>query len=309
MDLIPKYAGSCSLGLFSILSLNVTFLGSLDRVDFEKIYKYAKKKSSLLASQNTMENSKRHDMTKGSIFKHLWRMALPVSVGLFFNTMYNVVDTFFLARESTESLAAISLSFPIFLGLIAVTEGISTAASALISYHVGKKDEAMLHKLSIQIFTFSLLTTFFLMCSGWYFTEPVFRFLGADGMYLHKALAYMNTILYGSAFFAFSSAINGILLAQGQPHPMRNVLVAGFFLNCFLDPWFLYGGFGLPAMGIRGIAYATLLSKSLGLVYLFWKAWIEHFIVRVKLKDYFPQWKILKQILTRSPSAHWLLSS
>ncbi len=61
---------------------------------------------------------------------------------------------------------------------------------------------------------------------------------------------------------------NSILLAHGDSKTFGKVLVAGFFLNLILDPWFLYGGFGLPAFGVPGIAWATVIIQALGVLSL-----------------------------------------
>ncbi|MEJ2724022.1 MAG: MATE family efflux transporter, partial [Deltaproteobacteria bacterium] len=86
------------------------------------------------------------------------KIAFPASVGLFFYTMYNVVDTYFGGLISTEALASLSLSLPVFFIIIAVGTGISTGATALIgnALGAGKRDEARL--LAVQGITFGVLT-------------------------------------------------------------------------------------------------------------------------------------------------------
>ena len=71
----------------------------------------------------------------------------------------------------------------------------------------------------------------------------------------------MNVILCGTVFLVLQSIINACLNAQGDTKSYRNVLIMGFVLNCILDPWFLYGGLGVPPMGIKGIALATVLIQ------------------------------------------------
>ncbi len=65
---------------------------------------------------------------------------------------------------------------------------------------------------------------------------------------------------------------NAILQSQGDTKSFRNVLIFTSVLNLGLDPWFIYGGFGLPAMGLAGVAWATILLQALGAVYLLRKA-------------------------------------
>jgi Na+-driven multidrug efflux pump len=81
----------------------------------------------------------------------------------------------------------------------------------------------------------------------------------------------MNTIFLGSVFFIMNYMLNSILNALGDTHSFRNFLIAGCFLNMALDPWFIYGGLGVPAMGVMGVALATVFVQMLGNFYLGYK--------------------------------------
>jgi len=77
--------------------------------------------------------------------------------------------------------------------------------------------------------------------------------------------------MLGSVFFLLESVLNAALTAQGDTKTFRNVLIVGFLLNCLLDPWFMLGGWGLPAMGLGGIALATVMIQLGGALYLLHK--------------------------------------
>ncbi len=101
----------------------------------------------------------------------------------------------------------------------------------------------------------------------------MFRMLGAEGSYLTLSLTYMNIIWAGTLFFIAQSMINATLQAQGDTTTYRNLLIVGFFLNLLLDPWLMHGGLGVPAMGMAGIAWATVLIQVVGVFYL-WRSLI-----------------------------------
>lgn len=195
-------------------------------------------------------------------------LAVPASVGFFFNTMFNVVDTWWAGRISTQAQAALSLSFPVFFILIATGSGLSQGATALIANALGAGDVARARRIAAQASLLGGAVGLLMTGVGWLAAPFLFRFLGASEEYLGLSLAYMNTILGGSVFFLLQSVINGGLQAQGDTRTYRNVLVVGCLLNVVLDPWFLYGGFGLPAQGIAGIALATVLIAAGGTVYV-----------------------------------------
>lgn len=198
-------------------------------------------------------------------------LAVPASVGFVFNTLFNVVDTWWAGRISTEAQAALSLSFPVFFILIATGSGLAQGATALIANALGSDNLPAARRYAAQAAALAGLAGIVLLGVGWLIAPALFRLLGAREAYLGLSLAYMNTILAGSVFFLVQSVLNGGLQAQGDTRTFRNALVVGCLLNVGLDPWFLYGGAGLPPMGIAGIALSTVLITAGGAAYVFYR--------------------------------------
>lgn len=248
-------------------------------------------------------------LTTGSLPGHIRRIALPMSIGFFFNTMYNVVDSFYAGRISTEALAAMALSFPVFFIIIAISGGLSRGASALIANAIGAKDKEEESTLSGQVFSLAILSAICVSIVGLYSAEPLFRILGASGGYLQLAKDYTNPLFLGAIFFLLNSMSNAILLAHGDSRTYSRTLVIGFLLNLILDPWFLYGGFGLPAMGIKGIAWATVLIQALGAVYLLSVVVRRGHVTSRCAEHLIPKIKIYRQILRQGiPTSFNLMS-
>ena len=74
----------------------------------------------------------------------------------------------------------------------------------------------------------------------------------------------MNIIFAGTFFFLMANVLNVPLMARGETRVFRNSLILGCLLNIILDPWFIFGGFGVPAMGFAGLAVATVLTNGFG---------------------------------------------
>ena len=155
-----------------------------------------------------------------------------------------------------------------FLLIIATSGGLSRGASALIANAIGSREEDKQRRYIAQSLSMGLVVSLALTVTGILAAKPLFQLLGATGEYLTIALSYMNPIFLGSIFFLISNLSNAILIASGDSKTFSKVLVVGFFLNLILDPWFLYGGFGLPAMGIAGIAWATVVIQIAGSTFM-----------------------------------------
>lgn len=219
-----------------------------------------------------MQNEE-HLLTKRPVPVLVRKIAFPASVGFFFHTMFNITDTYYAGLIDTRALAALSLSFPVFFIIIAMGSGLQTGATALIGTAIGAEDTKQAKVLSKQALLFGVLVAAGITLLGLTVSPALFRILGASDAYLEDCLAYMLPIFSGSIFFILTYMFNSILNAVGDTKTFRNVLAAGCALNLILDPWFIYGGFGVPAMGITGIAIATVSVQVLGSSYLGFRAW------------------------------------
>lgn len=209
------------------------------------------------------------DLTSAPIPHLVRRLAIPAATGFFFNTMFNVVDTWYGGRLSTSALAAMSLSFPVFFLILAIGSGVSSGATTMIGNALGRKDHEEARRYLSQSLSFALLHALILTAVGLALAPHIFTLMGARGEYLSHALRYMNVIFAGSTFFLLNYVMNAILNAHGNTMAYRNFLIGGFMLNLVLDPWFMYGAAGFPALGLAGVALATVVIQCFGVFYLF----------------------------------------
>ena len=245
------------------------------------------------------------DLTKGSIYKHIMAMAVPASIGYFFNTMYNFTDTFWAGRSSTAALAALSLSFPIYIIILAFGSGIGAGVTGIISnlYGKGEKDQAkeyFIQSLLLGIF-FSILAAIVM----YLFMNPIFSLFKAEGELLKYAGEYTSVIIFGSIFFILNFIINGMLVAAGDTKSYSRTLIVGFLVNILLDPLLMFGltvgGITFfPGLGIPGIAIATVLVQIGSLVYLSRCVAMLGIVKDLSKDSFFPKWKEMKEIIAQA---------
>ncbi len=211
------------------------------------------------------------DLTGGDIRSHIKTLAVPASIGFFFHTMFNVTDTYFAGYLSTQALAALSLSFPIFFVIIALAGGMSEALTALVGNALGSNKREHAQRIAQNSALFALALSLLLTFFGLAFAPVAMRLLGAQGDYLALTLEYIDVIIYGTALFVATFFINAVLNALGDTVSFRNILIVSALLNVVLDYWFVTGGLGVAPMGIRGIALATVIIEAVSTVYLFYR--------------------------------------
>jgi Na+-driven multidrug efflux pump len=238
-------------------------------------------------------------LTSTSIAKLTWFIAIPASVGMFFNTAFNFVDALCAGWLSTDALAALALSFPFFFMLIAVGSGLSQGATALIANALGAHDSEKARRVFAQSLLVACVSGILFSLLGLMIAPAIFRLLGAEGSYLKTTLAYMNVLLAGGVFFILTMALNSALSAQGLTTSYRNFLLMALIANCALNPLLMWGLCGLPALGISGIALATVLVQIGGCFYLWRSLRNGHGFETPTRQDFVLDMTILRQIATQ----------
>lgn len=127
----------------------------------------------------------------------------------------------------------------------------------------------------------------------------MFVLLGARDEYLQDAITYINPILFGTIFFMFNFSLNSILVALGDTKTYRNTLIFGFFANLVLNPLFMFGFLFIPAMGLSGISFATVLIQIINMSYMFYKVLQTKVIHFEKLSYFLPDLRVYKLFLTQ----------
>lgn len=241
--------------------------------------------------------SRRLDFIETPIPLLIKKLAVPTSIGFFFNTMFNVVDTWFAGLISTTAQAGMALSFPVFFIILSVGMGIGTGTTALIANSLGKRDEEGAKIFARQALVFGLFISVILSIVGYLVVPYLFRFMNAEGEYLSLALGYMNVILLCTITFLMNGILNGILSSRGDTISFRNFLMAGALANVFLDPVLMYGWFGLPELGIAGIALATVIIQFGGTLYLGYRVRRTELFALIEWQLFFPRKAYLKEII------------
>ncbi len=196
------------------------------------------------------------------------QIAVPAGTGMVFQTLFNVVDTWFAGLISTDALAALAVSFPVFFLVIALMIGVGIGASALIANAIGADEPGRARRLFGQALLLALFAGGLVALYGLFFSSTLFRLVGVEGEALALAKTYLLPILLASSFFLLNGVCNGFLSAQGDTRSFRNALIFGAFLNVLLNPLFMFGLGPIPGFGVLGIALSTIMIQGLQLAYL-----------------------------------------
>lgn len=199
---------------------------------------------------------------EGNITKGVITLATPVIFAMFFTSLLNIVDAFWVGKISAEAVAAISVSWPIIFIVIATSAGISTGASALVARFVGAQDLQQASKVAKNSILLGAVLSVILMAIGLFFNQSLFKFIGATGEVFDQAVVYSQIFFYGTIFSVLIFTLGAVLRGEGDTKTPMYIGIGINIFNMVLDPIFIFT-FG---WGVAGAAWATTLANLLGAV-------------------------------------------
>ena len=193
-------------------------------------------------------------------------MALPMTLSMFVNSLYNIVDSIFIAKISDNAMTALSLVYPIQNLIMAITVGFAIGTNAVISIHLGagnKKEADRAASLGTLLNAFHGLL---LMIVCLTFIRPFLELFTTDQDVISLGIRYARITLSFSIPIGISVSLEKIFQATGRMKVSMVAMMAGCIGNIILDPLMIFGIGPFPAMGIEGAAIATAIGQMLSLV-------------------------------------------
>ena len=240
------------------------------------------------------------DLLKDNIPKLVRKLALPAMVGTLFQTLYNVVDTYFAGKISPEALSALSKSFPIYFIIIATSIGVTVAGTSLIGNSIGEKDNKKTLNYFSHIVYYGILISIFITFLGLYFSKKVFILMGSTEEVVSLGLEYTDIIYSGSILFILVVSLNSLLHAEGDTKTYRNVLILSFLLNIILNPILIFGFLFIPAYGVKGIGIATIISQFVSFIIILLKILRNERVRNITNEYLIPKFLFFKNIFFQS---------
>jgi putative MATE family efflux protein len=238
-----------------------------------------------------------HDFTQGSVGKKLLLFSLPIMAGMVLQTAYNIIDTVFIGMLGPEEIAAVSLTFPVVFVFIAVASGLGIGANALVSQAVGKGDIHTANNFAEHALFLAVGLGISVALLGLFFSPVVFTLMGADQELLPLTMEYAVPIFFGVIFMFAWFISDSILRAEGNSVvPMRN-LAFSVVLNIVLDPLLIFGFGFVPAMGLFGAAFATVLSRAVAAGLNFFYIYSPKSVIKLSLREFKPYPECVKRMV------------
>ena len=232
------------------------------------------------------------------VFPLLMSMAIPPMISMLIQSLYNIVDSMFVAKIGEDALTAVSLAFPVQTLIVACSVGIGVGVNSYISRSLGREDQqgadsAVAHGLLMAAFVSVLF-----VLAGQFLLEPFFRMFSSDPLILSEAIAYTQICLTFCAGCFIHICIEKVFQSTGSMIFPMLLQALGAITNIILDPIMIFGLFGFPAMGVKGAAVATVIGQHTAMLASLLVFLLGKFAVRLDLRNFRFSWKMIRDIAT-----------
>jgi len=210
-----------------------------------------------------------HDMTQGSISRHLVRMAAPIALGMMFQTLYVLVDLYFVAQLGDTAIAGVSSAGNLQFLIMAATQVLGVGTMALIAQAAGCKDRDDANLIYNQSLSLAAVCGVGTLIAGYAAAGPYMHSLGADTATMQAGLEYLYWFLPGLALQFALVTMGSALRGTGIAKPTMIVQMLTVLLNALLAPILIAGWLTGKPLGIAGAGLATSISIAVGVVMMY----------------------------------------
>lgn len=236
------------------------------------------------------------DLTKWNIIKQIWQLSWPMMMVVFFYTLYNLVDTFWVSRVSDDAIAAVWISQITQMIMMMLSMGISVGSSVVMSMKIGAGDKKEASRVLAQGFILATILGVLFTFISLYFKQWLLLHSWAIGTIYEPALWYFTIISAGSLLLFYLIHIMMAFNAEGDTFTLIKLFAISTVINVVLDPIIIFWKFGFPALGIEGAAYATLVSQTVFILLAMKVLMSKTRSVRFQFSNLSLKWESVKQV-------------
>ncbi|MES2616581.1 MAG: MATE family efflux transporter [Bacteroidota bacterium] len=236
-------------------------------------------------------NGEEQDYTQGSIPKAVFLLAVPMILELSLESVFAVVDMFFVSKLGENAIATVGLTESVITIVYSLAIGLSTAATAIVARRIGEKNPEAAAHAGAQALIIALLVTVIISSAGAYFADDILRLMGASEDVVRDGAIFTRIMMGGSLAIILLFLINGIFRGAGNAAMAMKSLWIASVINIILCPIFI------NLYGLKGAAIATVIGRSAGVIYQCYHLFTGSGILKFYRKHFTYDGPIIKSII------------
>jgi len=241
----------------------------------------------------------RVDVLNERIEYSIFHLAWPLIISNSFQTIYNIVDSYFLGKLGPIQFSASTVTWPVIFTFISLAMGFSQAGIAIVSQYAGKKDVLGVRKSSGQLYLVTIITGLLSTVLGLAFTKPIiYGIVGSKNpQVIQYATSYYVVDIIGLPLVFILNTTTSIMRAIGDSQFGMRMILYMNVINMIFDPLLIFGIGPFPRLGVAGAAWASNIGRLVAAAISVNHVFSERAVVRIERKDFKPEWRMISLIL------------
>ena len=239
-----------------------------------------------------------YDYTQGSIRQAIVLLAIPMILELSLESVFAVVDMFFVAKLGDEAIQTVGLTESVITIVYSIAIGLSTAATAMVARRIGEKNEDAAAHAGMQAMILALIVTIVISIAGVVFAPDILRIMGASPKVVADGTPFTRIMLGGSVVIILLFLINGIFRGAGNAAIAMRSLWLASLSNIILCPILIRGVGSWDGWGLTGAAIATTIGRGVGVAYQCYHLLKGSSTIHMKARHFKFDFPLLKSLAT-----------